>query len=296
MSEGITHTAIVDDCARLALHADTICPAFKEVLTDHLEVARLGGITRHGDRHNPGLLETYREQWDSPDRPENVPMKLAFVLGWLSHRAADRKVKRVFRILDPEDTSRPRTCSIYHDVVVLREVYGEGTRDPWGLNVLAEDSEQSQADLLRAEVLLASVWQRTLLRMHTFIPDDADVEPWLDRVIATRQKLYVDMQRYTDAMRSPNPDWMRRFIIEPNFYDRNDPLIRIARALQHDTELPDVSLVEALAADANQSQYARILRKAFSYSQAASEFFARRIGRDELEKRLDIGVPELDEV
>ena len=50
MSENITHTAVTDDCARLALDSPAICDAFKLCLREHLEIARLGGVTRSGDR------------------------------------------------------------------------------------------------------------------------------------------------------------------------------------------------------------------------------------------------------
>jgi hypothetical protein len=68
MSENITHTAVTDDCARLARHSAAICAPFKEVLGEHLEIACLGGITRAGGRHVLELLKRYREAW--PNRQE----------------------------------------------------------------------------------------------------------------------------------------------------------------------------------------------------------------------------------
>ncbi len=297
MSEGITHSAIVDDCARLARSESGICPAFRTVLGEHLEIARLGGVTRHGDRHNPDLLERYREQWPLADRPDAVPMKLAFVLGWLSHRAADRQMKRIFRSLDPDCPRRPPTdCSIYHDVAVLRHVYGAGETDLWGMQSFAADGRERQEARLRAEALLASVWQRTLLRMHTFIPDDSEPDAWLDRVVEQHQRLYVDLRRYAAALTDPDPELVRRFLVEPNFYAPADPIIVLARSLQKGTPPPAVSLAAALEQARDQSLYARMLRRAYLYTQAASEFFERRIDRDELARRLHIGVPELAEV
>lgn len=297
MSEGITHSAIVDDCARLVLSGPGICPAFKTVLGEHLAIARLGGVTRHGDRHNPPLLERYREQWARPERPESVPMKLAFVLGWLSHRAADRQMKRIFRTLDPDCPRRPPTdCSIYNDVEVLRQVYGDGGSDPWGLRALAGADRDRREIRLRAEALLASVWQRSLLRMHTFIPDDSDPDGWLDRVVERHQRLYVDLQRYAAALTDPDPERVRRFLVEPNFYNPADPLIALARSRQRGTAPPGTSLAMALEQAQNQSLYARMLRRAYSYTHAASEFFERRIDRAELARRLHIGIPELAEV
>ena len=46
MPENITHVAIVDDCIRLASQWPEICSEFKDSITQHLELARLGGLTR----------------------------------------------------------------------------------------------------------------------------------------------------------------------------------------------------------------------------------------------------------
>jgi hypothetical protein len=55
MSENITHTAICDDCLQLISQMPDICAAFKEVSEAHLDIARLGAVTRSTDRFNPGF-------------------------------------------------------------------------------------------------------------------------------------------------------------------------------------------------------------------------------------------------
>ncbi|MFW6161822.1 MAG: hypothetical protein ACODAJ_03580 [Planctomycetota bacterium] len=280
MSEGITHTAVVDDCARLAVHAPDMCGAVKLCLAEHRDVARLGGITRHGDRHTVGLLTSLRDRWP-PGEDTSLAPKLAFVLGWLAHRAADRQMKPLFRRLDPDCPRSPTDCSVYHDVCVLGEVYGPGTRFP----------PELLGDPHAAEDALCAAWQRMLLRMHTFIPDDQAVESWLDQVIALRQRLRVDLRRYAEALARPDPEKVRRFLTEPCFYHAADPLLLLARALQRD-EAPPMGLTEALAAEPR-SHYARAVRRAYGYVQAASAFFDREVDEGELRHRLEIGRPEL---
>ena len=91
MSENITHTAVVDDGLRLMQAAGTVCEAFKQAARDHLDIAHLGCMTRAGDRCNPGLLATFRDRWADRTPDDLLEPKLAFVLGWLCHRAADRE-------------------------------------------------------------------------------------------------------------------------------------------------------------------------------------------------------------
>ena len=56
MSDGITHISVVDDCARLALHAPTACNALEGVLRHRLETGRpeLAGQAVHDNRATKG--------------------------------------------------------------------------------------------------------------------------------------------------------------------------------------------------------------------------------------------------
>jgi hypothetical protein len=85
----------------------------------------------------------------------------------------------------------------------------------------------------------------------------------------------------------PKPDFVRRFVIENNFYDREDPLIRLARSI-HDGKPEDIRLGHALAVAGTQSEYAQVLRKGFLYIQAASDFFEKKINDDELIELLNL--------
>ena len=98
MSESITHTAVVDDALRFVESFSGFSTPFKTAAKQQKDLARLGGITRHGDRHNPILLEKVREAFKEGRADDSDFAKLGFVIGWLSHRATDRQFKRIFRI------------------------------------------------------------------------------------------------------------------------------------------------------------------------------------------------------
>lgn len=293
MSENITHTAIVDDCARLALHDRRIGEPFQQVLREQLEIARLGGITRSGDRFTADLLERFRRRWPEEGGEEGLRRKLAFVLGWLCHRAADRQMKPIWRSM-PSQTASPTECSIYHDVFLFREVYRCGHRGPYSPQVLEEAPDRSATDGSRqdeVEQLLRTYWRRALLSLHTFKPDSDDIEGWLERLFDARQRFRVEIRRYAEALANPDPQKVRRFIEEVNFYDASEPLIRFARSVQRGAPEESIDLDEAFEAAAEGSQYARALRRGLGYLRAGSAFFEGRLERDVLEDRLDIGKP-----
>jgi hypothetical protein len=283
MSENITHTAIADDCLRLLRAAREICPAFQEVARDQREVARLGGITRYGDRFTVRLLESFRARWPTRQPADQLEPKLAFVLGWLAHRAADRQMKPVFREADPDHSQDPTECSVYHDAFVFREVFAGGRDEPYH-PAMFDDRWQSADEVLRA------LLQRALLELHTLIPDGDDIEGWLDRLLGLRQTYQVDRARYAEAILRPDPAKVQRFIVAMNFYDPADPIIVAARALQRG-EPADVTA----AADAPaRSHYGQALQLGWSYLKAASDFFTGELSAAELTARLNIGRPGRD--
>jgi hypothetical protein len=282
MSENITHTAVTDDCARLAIDSATICAPFKEVLSRHLDIARLGGITRAGGKFVVPLLRRYREAWSGSEPDDVLAQKLAFVLGWLCHRAADLQMKPIFRAVDGACVEEPTDCSVYHDVFLFRTVYADGRGEPYAPGILSLDTSALE-DVLR------SLWQRALLGMHTFIPDQQDVEGWLEQLFETRQRFYVDIERYAQAFANPDPDKTRRFIDEVNFYQERDDLIRLARSIQGGTREPEIDLPAALNAAVTQSQYAQALRRGYLYLEAASDYFEKRLDEAALADALERG-------
>ena len=299
MSENIVHTAIVQDSVVLLRRSPQICRPFQQAVSDHPDVAELGGITRHGDRHNPRLLSQFREAWPPAADDEQTWKRLAFVLGWMSHRAADRQMKPIWRKhLPPEErTQSPTDCSLYQDAFILREVFHQSTRRPYDPLVptaaMADSELAAVGDIAAVERLLRAAWQRMLIALHTFIPDDDHCEDWLDNVLARHQRLTVELHRLASVFHRPDPERERRYIEETGFYDRNDPLIQLLHA-QDPWSVAADDLARALAAE-NGCRYAQALMRAHRYHTAANDYVQGEIDRSELETRLDIGRPEVDE-
>jgi hypothetical protein len=79
---------------------------------------------------------------------------------------------------------------------------------------------------------------------------------------------------------------MQRHVVGPRFYDRNDGVIRIARAVQFGVTIERSALEPALTAALSQSQYARALRKGHDYLWAAGSYIEGSIDRSEMVCRI----------
>lgn len=136
--------------------------------------------------------------------------------------------------------------------------------------------------------LFTALGQRLLVRLHTFEPDAEDVDNWLARLIAWKEQQQRLFLRYAKVCHSPEPDKVRQFVTQMNFFDCSDPLIRIARSLRRGS-LPLASQVEpALEAASGQSQYAQAIQRGYTHLQAVGKFFAGILDLTKLKLQLGL--------
>jgi hypothetical protein len=301
MSEHITHTAVSDDALRLALHSPHICADFKAVLREHWSITRIGAMTRSGDKFSVPLFERLRREWLSREPGQRLESKLAFALGWRTHQAADRRFKPVYRQLQPEHYERPASpasdVTVYHDVVVFREVFANGSTEPFDPSVVDYRMESHPAfgvvNVDRAQRLLFALWQISLLENHSFLRNEKDPARWLRLLLAGNEPFLIDARRYAAAWHNPDPDLVYRYIIEPNFYDRSDGVIALARSMQRGSPDRSIDFDAAIAQAPKASQYAQALHRGYEYVRAASDYWEHRIGEEELRRRWHIGTSHL---
>lgn len=67
---------------------------------------------------------------DRGETPERID-QLAFILGWITHRAADRQMKPVFRANPDPEGRNPALCSVYQDAFVFANLMVPNGRDPY---------------------------------------------------------------------------------------------------------------------------------------------------------------------
>jgi len=283
MSEYITHIAVQDDTARLALHSNGICDAFKLCFRHHRIASRMGSASRGNSTFIIQNIDHYRDIWDNRKPEDRLEDKLAYTLGWITHRAADRYFKPRYGIVDknPENL-KPVDARILHDVVLYDKVYGNGTEEPFSRGYAQKDMAPPPVakaiDVTQAEAVFGPLYQAQLINLQSF-DEVKNGQDFLARVEDQFAEFTVDFDRLVEAVNHPDPEDMEQMIHAPNFYNDDDMIIKIARKLQHGESVYGLSINEALDTE-GQSQYARVLGKSFKWIREASRYFNREIDKD----------------
>ena len=284
MSEHITHVALCDDGRRLAAVTPEIPAALNEAWAANPEMGRAGGITRFADRFSAEIIAKSR---DEAATDEDAGAKLAFVLGALTHRAADRLMKPVFAYFrQQDDYDGVNRATMHCDVFMLKHVI-----KVFPASMFAGDETPEQARL--DEVVWASLG-RALVNLHTIIPDVDDIDGWLSRLKGVTQEQRMRMDVYREMFNADDPAAHERYIVQTHFYDADDPIVQVAATLREGGSVSGADLDAAVAATTqDSSRYARALAQANGYLRAAGALYEGRATIEETKPKLDIGVPEL---
>ncbi|PWL72377.1 MAG: hypothetical protein DBY25_03590 [Clostridiales bacterium] len=295
MSEHNVHTAIVEDSFTIAQRLPQIPPDFKQVLQHDLDFARLGSITVAGDQFSFTLLEEYKGIWAT--RNELTEQKLAFVLGWISHRACDRTMKPIWkepnftwRGTDANPALSPTECSIYHEAEAYHLYFSDD--DCFRCGIFIDKLEQLPgASYLKtdvAEAFVQSSLAMNLINIQT-IPLDSPKPKYMEEICMRVQKFYVDINRYVNAIAHPIPELRAQYVTDLNWYSLDDKIIAAARNLRDGKDVSAEALETALA-ETPSSYYGKALRLSLGYFLTAAAYFHDdSMSIDMLKERLDIG-------
>jgi hypothetical protein len=291
MSEHITHLAVAEDSIRLALHDSDFSDHIRFAVNSYPHILQLGSVTRSGDTFIFPLITEWKKDWERED-PRSKQM--AYILGWAGHLAADRTFKPVFRITDLAYYVRgypgPAHASIYHDAITFSQVYHDGETAPFHPSALQPAAyTHPAADILpvtRLEEAMGFNFAGHLAEFKTFLPNEiADWEKQWEAIENEKQRFYVGIDRYTEAHHNSDAHRMRQYIIDPNFYNADDPIIALTRALQEGRST-SISLKDALEGTDDQSLYAQSLKLGYDFMMACSHYFEGNIDLEEAKKRM----------
>ncbi|HIR57845.1 MAG TPA: hypothetical protein IAA54_09245 [Candidatus Gallacutalibacter pullicola] len=295
MSEHIVHTAILEDSFHIGVGLPKIPESFREVMRDFENFSRLGCITVSGDQFSFRLLEEYKPLW--PRRDELLKAKLAFVLGWISHRACDREMKPIWREpkmkgrgSDVDPNLSPTECSVYHEGVMYNRYYAV---DPtFRLAIFPEElaclDGIERIDLDRAALFIQQAFGASYMNIQT-LSDTDGMQTFFEEMCMRAQKFYVDLRRYTRSAGSPDPELTAEYVTDINWIDNHDEIVNLAVRLRGGETPSPAEYENALAAEPA-SHYGKALRLSLSYILTAAEYFERDdMGIAELKERLDIG-------
>ena len=185
-------------------------------------------------------------------------------------------------------------ATIHCDVFVFKEIYGGGSgpdAGPYPRAILDAPASEGQQQL---EEYFRVLWRRAIVAMHTFSPDRADMQGWMDKLLDTLQQFPMEMARYARIAAEWDPVKVKRYLEDTHFYDRDDPLIRCARGIQRGAAAPPRTWSPPRRRrTSSSSRYARALSKGLSYVVVAGRLYAGEIDVATAKTRFDVGVPEL---
>lgn len=294
MSEHIVHTAVLEDSFAICQGLSELPEDFRKIMRDHARFAQLGSITVAGDTYSTRLLDEYKGKWNNRD--DNMQARLAFVLGWISHRACDRTMKplwveppmKIGSDVDPNIS--PKECSIYHEGFIYNKYYSNTPK--FHYCIFPEDLQGLPGiGLINREIASSFVQQSfgtNYMEIQT-LPDDGEDQAWFEEICKRAQKFYVDVMRYHRSAGNPDPDYTKEFLTDINWFDESDGIISLALDLRNGKNVLKKAYKDAMNEEPK-CHYGIALRLSIKYIITALNYInSADMTLEELREQLDIG-------
>jgi len=291
VSEYFSHAVHGDDCAALIQASPDISERTKRVAREHKMLMRMGSVLRAGKTMVTPALTSIRE--GRPDLKDRIAeRRLAVGLAQLSHRATDGYFKPVYRALAPEyydndyaaspsDIRILQDIALYHARKDLKLAEGDPLYDPLLFRHLAPISAEQSPDVARLlETLYGARVMQELIGLHELFSAGATTNRKLRAYIMALDPIYIDTARYADLAAQPHFNLVQRYIVEPRFYDPDDPYVSLAVDIQNGGDPDPERLAAAKAADEEAlCQWGVALRLGVRYFEAAEAYMGGKIDR-----------------
>ncbi len=301
MSEHITHIAVYEDAVRIVRRSGQFSKSFKTALNEAYDSGMITCGSRGNHLFAVPLLEETREAWKAGKANQEIKQKLAGAIGWITHRAADRHAKPLFWAVDDENNPKfsGNEYRIYHDVSSYKEVYNSGKKDTlspyeYFSPALMEKNMASEpaADFVNIEAvepIFTTQWQSDFLLLHQLTEEPDYSDEWLKKMFNSTQDYQENWKLYIQTFNDPDPEKWEKYITGPNYYDRDDDIIKLVRSIQEGQPDDTINLEKALKKAKQESHYAQMLRKCYDFIMAANKFFEYKIDKTAAYDGLEIG-------
>lgn len=302
MSEHITHIAVFEDSCTMIEVSPRFNQAFQIAVNRFPDSGLLGSATRGNHLYALPILD--RVKGKRGHHTDDDLKQIAFSLGWITHRAADLIQKPIVQITadrENETGLKESDHEIYMDAVTFKYAYRGGDRRSVSPMVrispaILEPAMKSHPgarfiDVEMLEYNMTGLFHGDLLELHQFADGekgDVDLDIWLDKLIAKRQRLYEDLRSYMEAFQNPDPVKMSAFITEQNYYNPADEILKLVRAIQNGRSSSAVELESAIESAKYQSQYAQMLAKSYNFLVVLNDFFLNKLAASEAYDALEI--------
>jgi len=302
MSEHITHIAVFEDCVRILKNPGIqITPAFHEAIEEAYDSGLICCGARGNHLYAVPILAKNREVYGTSAYGMKEKEQVAGAIGWLLHRAADLQMKPLFSEVEKlkNPVLQKDECQMYHDAVSFEQVYrggGLSTNSPYELvdkstlsYRMATNPASRKLNVDHFENLMAHYYVSQMLRCCVFTDELDNINEFTDKMVEYSLDLYEDLRMYNRAFENPEAFKFHGYISNFNIYDPEDELIQYVRYVQ-DTGKPhpEIDIEVALQGAKDQSNYAQALKMGIDFGIALSDFFEKKISKEEVLKRCRI--------
>lgn len=284
MSDMITHWAVFDEAMKLVRLDRRTDARLLAIVESQPDAARLGAITRFGSVWVPRILKDARSAGGTLD--DAGKRRVAFAFGGIAHYPADEVLKPLMSRLARADWESAhhgmqlgdagsvsiREISAYYDCCVFREVYADGSAEPFSPAMFA----RMPAGAAGVEALVRTLFQRALLACHTFNPGQEDPVAAIDQLLAKIQPLYLDLDLYARVYADPDARKVESLGVYTHFYVRTDPTLALLRRVRAGERVSQDELEQATSRGVNAGGYAQAVAMAVRVLAQASDFWAGR--------------------
>lgn len=293
MSEHLVHTAILRDSFLLLQQFSGASKRLYRIIEKYTPFAELGCITVAGDSFSFKLLEKYKHtQGDA-----YLDAKIGFVLGWVSHRACDRIMKPIWREApfkgrgtDVDPNISPYECSIYHEAESYKLYFSNEKEYEYALfgERIGRDFNELNLQQDVAYQLIQSTYATNLMSIQT-IPENISTQKRFEEICMRLQKFYVDINRYTRAIQTPNPEDYDEYVKNINWYNAKDQIIEVTHLIRNNSPVESKCIQEALQTQPS-SYYGKALTLSTQYILSADRYLEdEQLDVQWLKEKLDIG-------
>ena len=206
-----------DDLLRLVALSD-LPKSVRQALTVNREVFHLGRAWMVDTAGLQTVLDESRRLWRAEQGQDRGFTQFALAAGHLAARAMDEALGT-----EEDDAEATR----YRDTYLFKQLQNA---KPHARRV-AVDGPVPEVTPAEVAELLHLMQQRNLIRMHTLRPEFSDIESWLTDFLGYYAEMKAENLRYGEVFCAPEAEKLRRYVLEPGFYDPEDVPILAARQL-----------------------------------------------------------------
>ncbi len=190
----------------------------RQALTVNRELVHLGRAWSVDEAGLTAVLNESRQLWRAERGQDRGFTQFALAAGHLVAREMEA-------ILSPQETDPE--AGVYRDTYLFKQL--QNAR-PHARQVSLTEPVTEVSPAQVAE-LLHLMQQRNLIRMHTLRPEFSDIERWLTDFLKSYHDMKAENLQYGKVFCTPEADKLRRYVLEPNFYDPADAPIVAARQM-----------------------------------------------------------------